>query len=122
LLSIPFLTATLYLFHPVHSEVVANIKGRDEIMTAIGALGAMYFALRYLPSRKVIWLLLSGISMFLGLMSKENALTFLAVIPLDALLFYQSEIERHFHYASSFTDRCIYLYQHSYRSHRVPAV
>lgn len=87
LLSIPFLTAALYLFHPVHSEVVANIKGRDEIMTAIGALGALYFVLRYLPSRKIIWLILSGISMFLGLMSKENALTFLAVIPLTLYFF-----------------------------------
>ncbi len=87
LLSIPFLTAALYLFHPVHSEVVANIKGRDEIMTAFGALGALYFALRYLPTRKSIWLVLSGISMFLGLMSKENALTFLAVIPLTLYFF-----------------------------------
>jgi len=87
LVSIPFLTAALYLFHPVHSEVVANIKGRDEIMTALGALGALYFALRYLPSRKMIWLVLSGVSMFLGLMSKENALTFLAVIPLTLYFF-----------------------------------
>ncbi|HXR81830.1 MAG TPA: hypothetical protein VN763_12960 [Saprospiraceae bacterium] len=87
LLSLPFLTAALYLFHPVHSEVVANIKGRDEIMTAIGALGALYFALKYLPTRKMIFLMLSGICMFLGLMSKENALTFLAVIPLTLYFF-----------------------------------
>ncbi|HEX5113467.1 MAG TPA: hypothetical protein VFV79_11500, partial [Saprospiraceae bacterium] len=87
LLSIPFLTAALYLFHPVHSEVVANIKGRDEIMTAIGALGALYFVLKYLPTKKIVWLILSGISMFLGLMSKENALTFLAVIPLTLYFF-----------------------------------
>ncbi|HZV43010.1 MAG TPA: hypothetical protein VFF90_00945 [Saprospiraceae bacterium] len=87
LLSLPFLTAALYLFHPVHSEVVANIKGRDEIMTAIGALGALYFALKYLPTRKMIFLVLSGICMFLGLMSKENALTFLAVIPLTLYFF-----------------------------------
>ena len=51
LLGIPFLATTLYIFHPVHSEVVANINGRDEIMTAIGALGSLYFALRFLPSQ-----------------------------------------------------------------------
>lgn len=87
LLSVPFLTVFLYILHPVHSEVVANIKGRDEIMTGLGALGALYFVLRYLPSQNKIWLVASGISMFLGLMSKENAITFLAVIPLTLYFF-----------------------------------
>lgn len=86
-MAIPFIASILYLLHPVHTEVVANIKGRDEIMTSIGAMGALYFALRYLPSRNILWLILSGVSMFLGLMSKENALTFLAVIPLTLYFF-----------------------------------
>ena len=88
---IPFLTAALYILHPVHSEVVANIKGRDEIMTALGGLGALYFALRYLPKREMIYLIASGVSMFLGLMSKENAITFLAVIPLTLYFFTQAK-------------------------------
>ena len=87
LLSIPFLAAALYILHPVHSEVVANIKGRDEIMTTLGAIGALYFALRYLPTQNKAYLFASGISMFLGLMSKENAITFLAVIPLTMYFF-----------------------------------
>jgi tetratricopeptide (TPR) repeat protein len=87
MLSLPFLIVVLYLFHPVHSEVVANIKGRDEIMTAIGAFGALYFALLYLAKRNVLYLVASGISLFLGLMSKENAITFLAVIPLTMYFF-----------------------------------
>lgn len=86
-LGIPFLAAVLYIFHPVHSEVVANIKGRDEIMTAIGALGALYFVLRFLYFRNSWWLVASGVSMFLGVMSKENAITFLAVIPLTMYFF-----------------------------------
>jgi len=87
LLSIPFLAVVLYILHPVHSEVVANIKGRDEIMTTIGAMGALYFALRFLPTRNQWYLVASGITMFLGLMSKENAITFLAVIPLTMYFF-----------------------------------
>jgi len=86
-LGLPFLITVLYVLHPVHSEVVADIKGRDEIMTAIGALGALYFVLLYLHSRKIMWLFISGISLFLGLMSKENAITFLAVIPLTLYFF-----------------------------------
>lgn len=87
LLGIPFLAVALYILHPVHSEVVANIKGRDEIMTTLGAMSALYFVLRYLPSQNKIYLVASGITMFLGLMSKENAITFLAVIPLTMYFF-----------------------------------
>jgi hypothetical protein len=87
LLGIPFLAAVLYILHPVHSEVVANVKGRDEIMTTMGAMGALYFVLKYLSSRNNLYLIISGVAMFLGLMSKENAITFLAVIPLTMYFF-----------------------------------
>lgn len=85
--AVPFVATVLYMLHPVHTEVVANIKGRDEIMTSLGAFGALYFALRHLAVRRGPWLVLSGVSMFLGLMSKENAITFLAVIPLTLYAF-----------------------------------
>jgi len=87
LTAIPFLAIVLWMLHPVHSEVVANIKGRDEIMTTFGAMGAFYFVLRYLSSKKMLWLISSGICMFLGLMAKENAITFMAVIPLTMYFF-----------------------------------
>lgn len=92
--SIPLLAALLFAVHPIHTEVVANIKGRDEIMAFLGALGALYFSFRYVDSGK--WVYLTGVfvAFFLGLMSKENAITFLAVIPLAMYFFTQSSISR----------------------------
>jgi tetratricopeptide (TPR) repeat protein len=84
--SLPFVVAVFFALHPIHTEVVANIKGRDEIMTFLGALGAIWFTLRWLSDPKVHWLVLSGVSFFLGLLSKENAITFLAIIP--AILYF----------------------------------
>lgn len=86
-LNIPFIASLLFVTHPIHSEVVANVKGRDEIMTLIGALGSVYFTLKYLSDQKSTYLWLSAVSFFLGLMSKENAITFLAVIPLTVYVF-----------------------------------
>ncbi|MEL6863793.1 MAG: hypothetical protein AAFP19_05205 [Bacteroidota bacterium] len=86
-MTIPFLTALLFILHPVHSEVVANVKGRDEILSLIGALISMYCAFRYLYSDRAYWLLASAIAFFLGLLAKENALTFLAVLPLSMYFF-----------------------------------
>jgi len=85
--SIPFFAALLFICHPVHSEAVANIKGRDEIMTFTLVMAALYYSLRYLAGQKILPLILSGILFFLALLAKENALTFLAVIPLTIYTF-----------------------------------
>ncbi|MDP4266034.1 MAG: DUF1736 domain-containing protein [Bacteroidota bacterium] len=81
-ISLPFVIAALFTAHPLHTEVVANIKGRDEILSLLGSIGTMYFVLRYYETRKNTLLFYAGIVYFLGLMAKENAITYLAVIPL----------------------------------------
>jgi tetratricopeptide (TPR) repeat protein len=81
-LTLPFVATLLFLAHPIHTEAIANIKGRDEIMTLLGALGALWFSMVYCKNKKLYSLLLSGFCLFLGLLSKENAITFLAVIPI----------------------------------------
>lgn len=89
--TVPFIASLLFVAHPIHSEVVANVKGRDEIMTLLGAMGSMYYTMKYLVNRKQLYLILSGIMFFLGLMSKENAITFLAVIPATVYFFTNTE-------------------------------
>lgn len=84
-----WMSAVLFAAHPIHAEVVANIKGCDEIATLLGSIGALYFTLKYFDSQKIIWALAAGISFFLACLSKENAVTFLAVVPL-ALWFFRT--------------------------------
>lgn len=85
--SVPFIAALLYITHPVHSEAVANIKGRDEIMTFVLAMAALYLVLRYLAKPQLLTAVASGAVFLLALLAKENALTFLAVIPLTLYTF-----------------------------------
>lgn len=85
--SIPFLAALLFAFHPIHTEVVANVKGRDEILTLLGSLAALWCSIKYIDSKKSYYLVLSGIALLLGLFSKENAITFLAIIPITLYYF-----------------------------------
>ena len=53
-LTLPFIATLLFTIHPIHLEVVANIKGRDEIMAFLGSLGAMYFTLKYIAKDNII--------------------------------------------------------------------
>lgn len=84
---LPFLAALIFVLHPLHVECVANIKGRDEILALLFSLGALYATLKYFDTSRSVWLLLSGVSLLLGLFAKENALTFLAVIPATVVFF-----------------------------------
>lgn len=92
--SLAGLTTLLYLLHPIHSEAVANVKGRDEIMAALGAIGALYASWRYAQEGIMKWNIIAAIVFFMGLLSKENTLTFIAVVPL-ALHYFGSGNKKH---------------------------
>lgn len=81
------IAVALFAAHPIHTEAVANIKGRDEIMTLMGSLGALLFAIRNTKTPSLRNKIGMMLSFFLALMAKENAITFLAVIPLSLFLF-----------------------------------
>ena len=91
--SLPFLAALLFAVHPIHTEAVANVKGRDEIFAMLGALAALLCALKYVDTRKWYWLILSFLAFTFGIFSKENTITFLAVLPLS-LYYYKNENKR----------------------------
>lgn len=76
------IASLLFIAHPIHTEVVANIKSRDEILCFLLFLLTALFTFRYIQKNSFIWLLFAGLSFFLGLLSKESAVTFIAVIPL----------------------------------------
>lgn len=85
--SAAFLGALIFLAHPLHSEAVANIKGRDEILALLCSLGALYASLKYSDTQSKLWYWMSGVLLLLGMFAKENALTFVAVIPLTVWFF-----------------------------------
>ncbi|MCA0234835.1 MAG: glycosyltransferase family 39 protein [Bacteroidetes bacterium] len=82
-----WLAALLFAAHPIHTEVVDNIKGCDEIVTLLGSLATLYFVVKAHDSGQQKWSLLAGVIFFLACLSKENAVTFVAVIPLALWVF-----------------------------------
>ena len=84
---VPLLAALLFIAHPIHTEAVANIKGRDEIMTLLFAILAGNSFLKYYDSQRMRSLIVGAVWFFLALLSKENAITWLAVIPFTFYFF-----------------------------------
>ncbi len=79
--------ALLFAAHPVHTEVVANIKSLDETAALALGLGAMNLALQGFDRKKAWLSALAALLMFVGMLAKENVLTLLAVFPAALLLF-----------------------------------
>lgn len=91
--SLAFLAAVLFALHPIHTEAVANIKGRDEIFAMLGATAALWCCLKYVDKHQWWYLLLALLAITFGLFSKENAITYLAVVPLS-LYYYDNSGKR----------------------------
>lgn len=85
--SLAFLSTAFFIAHPLHTEAVANIKGRDEILSMLFVVLAWHSSLRFYDTRKFLHLIWSGLFFFLALMSKENSLPFMLIIPLSFYFF-----------------------------------
>ncbi len=77
-----FCIAALFVVHPVHTEVVANIKSRDEILALLFSLGSIFYFIKYLDNSKILNIGIAILFFGLGCLSKLNAITILAVFPL----------------------------------------
>ncbi len=79
--------ALLFAVHPIHTEVVANIKSRDEIMALLFSLSSLKLLFSAFETNKKSRIYFAGMVYFLALMSKENSITMLAVFPMGLYLF-----------------------------------
>ena len=93
-LTLPFIATAMFIAHPLHTEVVANVKGRDDIMGLLANFGTLYFILRYADKAKITDIILASIVFFLGLFSKENVITFVVIVPLTLYFFTKTSIKR----------------------------
>ena len=88
---IPFLTVMLFTVHPIHAEVVANIKSRDEILAFLFCLLSAGMFHRWIYNSKTTSLVLACFFYFVALFAKESAITFLLIFPLMFYFFTPAE-------------------------------
>ena len=86
-----FWIALIYAYHPIHTEVVANIKGRDELLHAIFATLSLFCAFKYFDEKLRKHIYFSATFFFLALLSKEMAVTLILLIPLSLYFFREVE-------------------------------
>lgn len=76
-----FLIGLVFIAHPIHTEIVANIKGRDEILSFLFISLMLLTYWRYLETRQWNWIVWACLSLYLAFLSKESSIVSLALIP-----------------------------------------
>ncbi|MEX0595441.1 MAG: tetratricopeptide repeat protein, partial [Candidatus Paceibacterota bacterium] len=76
-----FITCLLFVAHPIHTEVVANIKSLDELLASGFSFAGLILLLRYLENRKMNLLITSLILFQAAFFSKESTIAIVACIP-----------------------------------------
>ena len=92
--AIAFIAALIFAVHPIHTEVVANIKSRDELMCFFFAFWSLNLFMNYMKEGKMLQLVLGAIAIFLAFISKETVIAFLGIIPLLFFVYYNEDKKR----------------------------
>lgn len=89
------LIAFIFIVLPIHTEVVDNLKCRDELLAFLFPLYAFWYCLKAHQKFSFLYLGLIILFFFLGLHSKRSAMIFLGIIPLSLVMFRKVNV-RHF--------------------------
>lgn len=88
-----FLLCLLFVVHPIHTEVIANIKSRDELISLLLLIGSSYGFIKYSSSKSYLTLFQALFCFFLALLTRESAIPFIMVVPLVSYYFYKQPIK-----------------------------
>jgi len=91
---VPFAVSLLWIAHPIHTEVVANIKSLDELLAFLFSILTMWECLNYVKMPRMKNIVLAGVYFFLALMAKESPITLVAIIPMTLFVFTKSDFKK----------------------------
>lgn len=94
-----FFTCLIFVFHPIHTEVIANIKSRDELIVSLLLIASSFTFIRYSKNKSTPVLVLGFLCFFLALLTRESAVPFIAIVPLVAYFFFGQSLKQSVIYA-----------------------
>lgn len=84
------LSCLLFIVHPNHVSVVANIKSRDNLLSMLFGLLASIQFLQFYKYKKLKQVILYGFFMFISILCKLDSYVF-SIVPILVVIFYSKE-------------------------------
>lgn len=92
---VPLVASLLYTFHPLHTEVAANIKSADEVLSLIFLMLSLLCLKEYLDKNRLYMVGVMAVCFFLAMLSKESSITYVAVVPLVIYFFSNAKLPKY---------------------------
>lgn len=89
-----FLASILFAVHPIHSEVVASIKNRDEILAFLFLMLSALSIEKYLKNNSLLSLLSILLFFSIGMLAKKSIFTMIFVLPLITIIFKNASFKK----------------------------
>lgn len=89
-----FITCLLFVVHPIHTEVIANVKSRDELMVFILLILTSFSIIKYFEKKSIGIFFLGLLFFLLALLTRENAVPFILIAPLVAYYFFNLSLKK----------------------------
>lgn len=89
--SLSAIAVGIFIVHPIHSEVVNNVKSRDELLCFLFALLSLFNFIKYADTKKYFYIGSGLLLLVLSLLSKPSSITYFAIIPFT--LYYFTDIK-----------------------------
>ncbi|MEI6060473.1 MAG: tetratricopeptide repeat protein [Bacteroidota bacterium] len=90
----PFLVTMLWAAHPVHTEVVASLKNREEIMSLLFALLSLLCYMRFVSKNSYVSLAGGAILFLMSFFTKTSTIPLLAAIPFTIYFFTKADTKK----------------------------
>lgn len=84
----------LFIAHPIHTEVVGNIKSRDELLCFLFSFLSIYAALKYIDTGKIVQLVFAAFNLFIAFLAKESAILTIPLLILMILFFRKNDLSK----------------------------
>jgi len=91
---IPFFIVLLFAAHPIHTEVVASLKNRDELFSYLFGILSLWLFIRYADTEKKMYVAAALICYLTGFLSKPGIVVFFILIPLTLYFFTDLKIKK----------------------------
>ncbi len=88
----PFIIVVLFLLHPIHTEVVANIKSQDELLSGFFILFSFNYFIRWNNGNDKKYLIISCVLFLMALFSKESSIAYILIFPVMISLFFSATL------------------------------
>ena len=84
----------IFIAHPVHTEVVASLKNRDELLSFLFSLLSLFYLIKYVDTNKILNIGLAVLMFIIAYLSKQSVVAFILLIPLSLYFFTKIDNKR----------------------------